>query len=1374
MKSIKAFILYATMSLAVTASATVPTVESHISDKIGEPKIESNIIIPGIPIKQPKTNKPHRVTPRTFIAPTSIQDLMDMSWDVSYEGKLNNNAGTHTGEAKFSYTSGGSLALVLPDCDYNLIIDFDSKTKSLYLYGSYEYAQTSEGYLPRLQPINAIGEPVSPNGINIPFNSETGEFEFPQDFFWALVAYTNDELVGYYWAGTQFTLAMANKTEFSNGKVKYLVKSSHYVHEAEAIGVSDGNFSLDGLDIPDYISYNGEDYPVSSIGENAFLDMAGFKGKLNLGKNIKNIGNSAFSGCSGFTGTLDLPESLISIGNSAFAGCSGFTGSLNFPESLTSIGSSAFWNCSGFTGSLNLPESLTSIQSFIFCDCRGLNGSLNIPANISNIDTYAFASTNFEKVICHRETTPECKTGAFSGARQETLMVPENSITAYMLKAPRSKFKNIYSLEPLSRIEFAEANVVCSLGRSVQLQVNKTPVGAEGEISFRSGNTAVATVDADGVVIGVAKGSTEIIATSGTLTASCIVTVEDPTSTVKRLEPGTADAPNYYVLKAGRGTPFLAYSEDYLTTPSGIETRLHRTNDLTQANVWAVTPGEEEGTLHITAYGTTYGLMGFVNADGPYYGFGAVATVVKPQDIYPVYQADGTVSLCLNSEEGSGNVDGATEYYTLDASNDVTNGSDFCGNWIPNDAGTNWSAYKLDMTYGIDAALSAVKQAVINDAAQTIINNYVSTINEYIANVPWVADELTAGIEALSNLEIDENFEEKITEIYENTIANANDILANIFNDKTLAIKNVRCEDYGSAPYLGIITTDGTADYCGISVLIDPTTSYLFKSVGNGGYTIYNEATKTWLSTSCTPTTNEGDAQTFYPVLHNYAFYGKRFYGLALTLNKEVSGKALNIQSWEGGEVAFYKTNDDGSIWAIVNTNEIDIYKDAIDEYVSKLEPYIVNVPKKAADILKDAIDQIKSLANNDNIRNEAEEIINIALNSANEYLANGINGQNYNIKSLYLDSFITVKNSELDYALSNEEVPKFTFISHDGGGYTLYNEAAEIWLSSSCATTTDESDALVVYPSLCRGVIYSLNSYYGIVLALEDTRMAIDSTITIKATTTYHDILISGRSRNIGSVDGDAIFALVPADTTDPGTSADVVKLRGIVCKVGDSVEVSAVVEPEHASKQTLNWSSSNPEVAAVDADGVVWFNAPGSATVTAECQGHELSLPFVVREVMARALNVFPVEAVGGVGHEFSLLALHEPENTTDKSVTWESSDPEVATVSEDGRVSLAALGSAKITARSGEHTAVCAVTVDDTVGLTEMASSGVVIDIVEGGIIVRNAPVGEMIAVYAVDGKAVNGAVVESDETRLNLATGIYIVKVSPSTVAKVLVK
>ena len=43
-----------------------------------------------------------------------------------------------------------------------------------------------------------------------------------------------------------------------------------------------------------------------------------------------------------------------------------------------------------------------------------------------------------------------------------------------------------------------------------------------------------------------------------------------------QLVAGTADAPNYYVLKAGRGTPYLAYSADYLTTPGAGGFRHHR------------------------------------------------------------------------------------------------------------------------------------------------------------------------------------------------------------------------------------------------------------------------------------------------------------------------------------------------------------------------------------------------------------------------------------------------------------------------------------------------------------------------------------------------------------------------------------------------------------------------------------------------------------------------------------------------------------------------------------------------------------------------------------------------------------------------------
>lgn len=58
--------------------------------------------------------------------------------------------------------------------------------------------------------------------------------------------------------------------------------------------------------------------------------------------------------------------------------------------------------------------------------------------------------------------------------------------------------------------------------------------------------------------------------------------------------------------------------------------------------------------------------------------------------------------------------------------------------------------------------------------------------------------------------------------------------------------------------------------------------------------------------------------------------------------------------------------------------------------------------------------------------------------------------------------------------------------------------------------------------------------------------------------------------------------------------------------------------------------------------------------------------------------------------------LVATVLPEDAFDPSVTWESSDEDVATVSESGLVTAIAEGNATITAKAGEKTATCAVTV------------------------------------------------------------------------------
>ena len=176
--------------------------------------------------------------------------------------------------------------------------------------------------------------------------------------------------------------------------------------------------------IPESVEYNGNTYPVTTIGNDAFHGCSGLT-SVRIPNSVTSIDDDAFRYCIGLT-SVTIPNKVESIGENAFWGCSGLT-SITISNSVTSIGKSAFHGCSGLT-SITIPSSVESIGEYVFEDCSSL------ATIVSEIDD-PFA-------IDHIAST------------SVTLIVPVGTKAAYKSTAGWSSFTNT--------IEFGEGGFVGS------------------------------------------------------------------------------------------------------------------------------------------------------------------------------------------------------------------------------------------------------------------------------------------------------------------------------------------------------------------------------------------------------------------------------------------------------------------------------------------------------------------------------------------------------------------------------------------------------------------------------------------------------------------------------------------------------------------------------------------------------------------------------------------------------------------------------------------------------------------------------------------------------------------------------------------------
>lgn len=147
----------------------------------------------------------------------------------------------------------------------------------------------------------------------------------------------------------------------------------------------------------------------------------------------------------------------------------------------------------------------------------------------------------------------------------------------------------------------------------------------------------------------------------------------------------------------------------------------------------------------------------------------------------------------------------------------------------------------------------------------------------------------------------------------------------------------------------------------------------------------------------------------------------------------------------------------------------------------------------------------------------------------------------------------------------------------------------------------------------------------------------------------------------------------------------------------VGNSGNVTATVSPSTASNKDITWSSSNSSVATVS-NGTVSAVAPGTATITARTNdgGKTANCTVTVKQPL-KGISLSNGSLSLVTGATATLIPTFTPEDASNKTVSWSSSNPAVATVI-NGTVRAIDKGVATITvtAADGGYTASCIVMV------------------------------------------------------------------------------
>ena len=256
-----------------------------------------------------------------------------------------------------------------------------------------------------------------------------------------------------------------------------------------AVVTNNGEFNCYSGDIaiPETVTNRGITYPVTIIGEDAFLDCRSLS-------------------------SIVIPNSVTIIWDYAFYRCTSLS-TIALGDSLKIVGVNAFGNCSALT-SIVLPNSVTTIEDYAFENCGHL-ATVVIGSSVTSIGYYAFSGcSQLTNVICLATTPPAVSSpGLFDNSNyyaHATLHVLPQSLQAYQSADYWKEFSQIYVIDTTGdvngdgEVTIADANNVTEVivnggsGKGhtrvpggVEVEVIICDVNGDGEINIADINAII-------------------------------------------------------------------------------------------------------------------------------------------------------------------------------------------------------------------------------------------------------------------------------------------------------------------------------------------------------------------------------------------------------------------------------------------------------------------------------------------------------------------------------------------------------------------------------------------------------------------------------------------------------------------------------------------------------------------------------------------------------------------------------------------------------------------------------------------------------------------------------------------------------------------